>query len=313
MAKLTPETPLAAPPTFERPSADRSPFTGTVARPRRSIPVFTPYVVIWTMFGMLSLGYMSIAGMAPDWLDDLSPASRAIEAQNAQPEIDVAVEIGALRDGVAQLQDDMARIKADVETSVTRQASLETQVATIDQRLAGQSNASTQSPDGRDGAAPPQMPKLINADDAAPAAPALETGSVGKISAAAAKAAKPAPVAATVAASPAPVAPPVIQQPADVAFGPAVVKPAPKQTGLQIASANSIENLRVNWAVLTENYGTELQNLEPRYATKGDPANPSYDLVVGPMKSKAEAIKACKALAAKSVPCKVGDFIGNAL
>ncbi|MGQ0456360.1 MAG: SPOR domain-containing protein [Hyphomicrobium sp.] len=306
MAKLTPEPPIATS-TLDKPAADRSPFSGPAMRARRRVPVFTPYVVIWTMFGVLSLGYMSIAGLAPDWLDDLTPSSQTVEAPNARDGLELAAEIGALRDGVAQIQIDVARIRSDVDASANRQTALETQVASLDQRVSGQTTTTTQSPAAPDAGAAPQIPKLINAETPAPAA--LETGSVGKISAAAANATKSA------AQPPEPAMPPVIQQAAapEVKFGPAIVKPAPKPTGLQIASANSVEGLRVNWSVLSENYGAELKNLEPRYAATGDPANPNYELVVGPMKSKAEAIKVCKALSAKSVPCKVGDFIGNAL
>lgn len=316
MAKLTPEPPIATP-TLDKPAIDRSPFSGPAMRARRRVPVFTPYVVIWTMFGVLSLGYMSIAGLAPDWLDDLTPSSRMADVQNTRDSMELAADIGALRDGVAQIQIDVARIRSDVDASSSRQTALETQVASLDQRVSAPAATTTQSPAAPESGAAPQTPKLINAETPAPAA--LETGSVAKISAVAANASKTAAAAdvtkTAAAAPPAPVAPPVIQQAAapDVKFGPAVVKPAPKPTGMQIASANSVEGLRVNWSLLSENYGAELKNLEPRYAATGDPANPNYSLVVGPMKSKAEAIKVCKALNAKSVPCKVGDFIGNAL
>jgi hypothetical protein len=65
--------------------------------------------------------------------------------------------------------------------------------------------------------------------------------------------------------------------------------------------------------LLSEKHGDTLSRLEPRYTSAGDALNPTYDLVAGPIKSKTEATKVCKALTAKGVPCTVGTFTGDAL
>jgi hypothetical protein len=69
----------------------------------------------------------------------------------------------------------------------------------------------------------------------------------------------------------------------------------------------------LSWSLLADRHGEALKNLEARYVAHGDVANPTYDLIAGPIKSKAEAQRVCKALAAKGVPCKIGDFLGEAL
>jgi hypothetical protein len=64
---------------------------------------------------------------------------------------------------------------------------------------------------------------------------------------------------------------------------------------------------------LADRHSEALKNLEPRFIARGDEAAPTFDLIAGPIKSRADALKVCKALASKNVPCKVGDFLGEAL
>jgi hypothetical protein len=98
-----------------------------------------------------------------------------------------------------------------------------------------------------------------------------------------------------------------------ISFGPAVVKPAPKPVGVKISTGASLDSLRLSWSMLAEKHGDTLKSMEARYVTSGDAQNPTYDLVAGPLKSKSEANKVCKSLAAKGVPCSVGPFGGEAL
>jgi hypothetical protein len=96
-------------------------------------------------------------------------------------------------------------------------------------------------------------------------------------------------------------------------FGPAVVKREQRPVGLQLASATSIEGLRLNWSQLANQHRDKLRRLKARYTTNGDDSNPTFNLIAGPVRTKAEAIKLCQELQAQAVQCKVGDFTGNAL
>ncbi len=302
----------------------------------RKTPVFTPYVVIWSMFGMLSLGIITVLGLAPEWLEDLKPASFNAEPQSNEGQraaARLAAEVSGMRDSIAQIQLDIAKVKTDVSLANTESKVLGAQIAGIEKRLPPASAAieaalpealqtlppplpvanevKAYSPLAAPGAAPAssaepapapaaqpeppatgsaRAPKLINADtQLAPGgvtAGSLETGSVG----AAAKASNQA-----------------------ITFGPAVVKPAPKPVGVQISSGASVDSLRLSWSLLADRHSDALKNLEPRYLSTGNADNPVFDLLAGPIKSRAEAAKVCKALAAKNVPCKVGNFGGEAL
>jgi SPOR domain len=305
----------------------------------RKTPVFTPYVVVWSMCGVLSLGIMTVLGLAPEWLEDLKPASFSAEPQSNQGQraaARLAAEVSGMRDSIAQIQLDIAKVKTDVVLANTESKVLGAQIAGLEKRLSPaaapveaalpeapqampppplpvSAEAKTDSPGvaaaqaidpaiaAEPAAAPAaapeppaagsaRAPKLINADtQLAPggiAIGSLETGSVG---------------------APAKAASPVI------AFGPAVVKPAPKPMGVQISSGASVDSLRLSWSLLADRHSDALKNLEARYLTSGNAENPAYDLVAGPIKTRAEAAKVCKALAAKNVPCKVGNFGGEAL
>ncbi|MEQ1652357.1 MAG: SPOR domain-containing protein [Hyphomicrobium sp.] len=274
----------------------------------RKAPLFTPYVLLWTTFGALSLGMLMVLGLAPDWLDDLRPASVIFDPQSNQGQraaARVAADVNVLKDSVAQIQLDLSKVKTDVVSQGEQQKAVSAQVTSLEARI-----ASAQPAERIEAAAPPadapaaptaitaqattiakpaapapaRTPKVINAE--ASASTGLETGSVT----AAAKSS------------------------ADViSFGPAVVKAAPKPVGVRLSSGASVDSLRLSWSLLAEQHGDALKSLEARYETGGDASNPSYDLVAGPIKSKAEAAKVCKALTAKGVPCTVGPFAGEAL
>ncbi len=298
----------------------------------RKTPLFTPYVVVWSMFGALSFGYLSILAIAPEWLDDLRPASFTADPQSNQGQraaARLAAEVNGLRDSVGQIQLDLAKIKTDVATQADHDRAFGAHLSALEQKLgtpppqlieaaapasppaatatadtaviqdpspapaattaaAGEAAEQTERPFAVPGSA--QQPTLINADTQITTT-TLETGSVGTVATANA----------------------VTTKADTISFGPAVVKPAPKPLGLRISSGASVDSLRLSWSLLADSHGETLKNMQARYTSNGDIANPNFDLIAGPVKSKAEAMKACKALAAKNVPCKVGEFTGDAL
>lgn len=277
--------------------------------PMRKAPLFTPYVVVWTMFGVLSVGLLGVIGLAPEWLDDLRPAASFADPQSNQGQraaARVAADLNALKDSVSKVQLDLAKVATDVAQQSEQQKVIGAQLSALEARVQPQTPVATEAsivpkyvapgtaavtaaappptPAAPAAGEPARTPKVINAD--ATAAPVgLETGSVAP---------------AKVASEP-------------ISFGPAVVKPAPQPFGIKLSSGASQDSLRLSWSLLAEKYGDSLKGLEPRYTAGGDAANPNYDLIAGPLKSKAEAARACKTLAAKGVPCIVGAFAGEAL
>ncbi len=288
----------------------------------RKAPLFTPYVVTWTTFGFLSLGLLGIIGIAPEWLDDLRPASVMSNPESNQGQraaARLAADVTSLRDTVVSIQLDLAKVQTAVAAYNDGQKALGAQVASLEARVtsspadvtakaegAAATTAAALSPPAQSvdvaatiaaaqSTAPPAtIPKIINADPAA--RPTIETGSLSAPATSGATTVAKADAAGKV-----------------VAFGPAIVKPAPKPVGIKITSAQSIDSLRLNWTMLTDQHGDALATLEPRYRVSGDAQNPNFDLVAGPIKTKAEAAKVCKTLVAKGIECSVGAFAGEAL
>ena len=285
-----------------------------IDKPVRRNAIFTPYAALWSMLGTLGLAYLGVAIFQPDLLSGLTPASAQIEhsAETQAALMKLNADVDGLKSSMASLQLDVSSVKSDVTNQTQQTQALSAQVTAIEDkmRLAETPPASasaTQPQTGTDviGAAE-EAPAAIemSADHAQPqtkiinASPEknsqIVTGSVDK----APGHAKPKVSAASS---------------EEISFGPAIVKPVKKPIGIELASSSSVEGLRLNWGQLAQQHSDKLKRLKARYTTNGDPSNPSFNLIAGPVKTKAEAIKLCKDLQAQAVSCTVGDFTGNAL
>lgn len=277
--------------------------------PIRKAPIFTPYVIVWTMLGMMGIGYLSLAFMAPEVLEDLAPSV----AQDASNETTVAAtsrvatEVASLRDAIGQIQLDVAKLKTDVSSQAETSKAVETQLIALQNRVMAQeppvqaeavpdpapsakpdtaTTAATMAQDKPAAKAAPAAPsKVINADREKEKDAPLVTGSVKSTTPSA----------------------------EGINFGPAVVKPAAKPVGLRLGAGASVDSLRLNWSLLADRHAEALSKLEPRVIADAIGGVATYDLVAGPVKSKADAAKICKELIADDIPCKVGDFKGDAL
>lgn len=345
-------------------------------------PIFTPYVLAWSAVGILASGYLAIAGLAPELLESgySEPAviSDPQSSQGQRAAARLAADVNALKDSIAAVQLDLAKVKTDVAGQSAREKVLNAQLAALERKLGAthgnaleaaepamppnekpraasapkaaadasvQAEAETEptttpaaAAKARTTAAPAQ-PKLVNAEAAVLAAPgltlenpielqtpaapaAVETASTTAAAArTGAKAVKTVPVPAAKTAAAAAAAVTADDAGASAAttdgevidLGTPVVTAAAKTVGVQISSGASVDSLRLSWSLLADRHSDALRNLEARYVARGDVDSPTYDLIAGPIKSKSDAQRVCKALAAKNVPCKVGDFLGEAL
>ena len=272
---------------------------------RRKAP-FTPYAALWSMLGTLGLAYLGVAIFQPDLLSGLTPASAQLEhsAETQAALMKLSADVDGLKSSMASLQLDVSSVKSDVTNQAQQMQTLGTQVTAIEDKMRPAEGSQPQTGTDVIGAAEEAPVALDVAVDhaqpqttiinASPEKSPIVTGSVDKAPAKA----KPKASAANS---------------EEISFGPAVVKPVKKPIGIELASSSSIDGLRLNWGQLAQQHGDKLKRLKARYTTNGDPANPSFNLIAGPVKTKAEAIKLCKDLQAQAVSCKVGDFTGNAL
>lgn len=170
--------------------------------------------------------------------------------------------------------------------------------------------APARASDAATGTAAPGGLKVINQAANPGAAPgpgagasAIETGSI-----------TPPPASAVAAPAPAPAQPPgaAAASEAPISFGAAVVTPAPRPVGVQIANGQSVDALRLSWTMLTEQ-NDSLRSLQPRYTNRAGADGESFDLVAGPIKTTAQAKRVCRSLEARGVGCRIANFEGNAL
>lgn len=283
-------------------------------KPVRRKTALTPYAVVWSMLGALGLGYLGVAIFAPDWLSDLTPAATRSDRQRAETEAAVmklAADVDGLKSSMTQIQMDVAGIKADVVAQDRQTQMLGTQVSALEDkvRLSEPQAMATAGPPASSAGAPAAGPSAAGSGDVAAAANDA------------------APQPAKVINAPQltlPIITGSVDTPPDspkpktagsdvISFGPAIVKPAPKPIGVVVASDSSVDALRQSWSTLMERHGQTLKKLSPRYVENGDFKNPNFNLIAGPVKSKAEAAKICKDLIAHDVSCKVGEFKGEEL
>jgi len=275
-------------------------------KPMRRNTGATPYAAIWFTLGGAGLGYLCVAFFAPHLLPDFSGGRMSLGETQVMR---VSSDVDDLKSSLNKLQADVESVKTEVAAQATQTQQLSTQLAALDDKVHAaptQASALVQSsppptpdvPDFGSGASQAHVDhapdaatptKVINATPDAPQVGApIVTGSINK----------PAKTASEGDA---------------ISFGPAVVKPAPKPIGIQIATDSSVDGLRVTWSTLSQTHADQLGTLIAHYADLGTAANPSYGLIAGPIKSKADAKKICKELAAQSVSCKVSDFKGSVL
>lgn len=151
---------------------------------------------------------------------------------------------------------------------------------------------------------------VINGGGAATASvPATAPKTVAAVPAEAPKARvseEPKPAAAATRSKPA-------KAPEPITFGaPIVVAATPPQVALRLSTGPSVESLRLSWQLLQERHNSILQGLEPKYQPDGGSAN-RYELLAGPMASRAEADQVCTILRAQSVQCGIATFSGDPL
>lgn len=277
-------------------------------KPMRRNTGATPYAALWFTLGAAGIGYLGVAFLAPHLLPDFSGGRVAERMMSETQILKMSADVDGLKSSLEKLQIEVDSVKANAIAHQTQTDQLSTHLASLEEKVRSQDAAKIASavplppptpdvPDFASGASQaqavadgPPPTKVINAAPQVgpPVGAPIVTGSITKST-------------KTANAGDA------------ISFGPAVVKPAPKPVGIQIATDSSVDGLRITWSVLAQTHAEQLGTLTAHYADLGTAANPSFGLIAGPIKSKADAKKLCKELAAQSVSCKISDFKGAEL
>jgi hypothetical protein len=284
----------------------------TPASPR---PKHGRYTAAWSVVGLFAAGYAASVLVVPD-IRSASTAD-ATAAATATALDKTMADVAQLKRQVGAIEGQVAAVRQQTNQQDAREKALSERVGTIENRIEAFTTQITQitADAGKKAgsavaaaSAPPVAPtRIVNGEPRQPSA-RIETGSItppaAPTPAAPREAARPPAVAgwgavATptgVAATTAPSSAPTVV-PADVA-------------GVQLATSQSVDALRLSWNLLNDRHGNVLRTLEPRVIEAG-PGR--YTLVAGPLPSDAEAGRICQTLRSRGVACQPAEFRGSGL
>ena len=103
--------------------------------------------------------------------------------------------------------------------------------------------------------------------------------------------------------------------PAVTAALPVIEEPPPPpkpEFGIDLGGMPSLETVEARWSAVKANYGPDLAGLHPLVLHERTAKLP-YRLLVGPLPTKAAAVKLCARLAAAHPACRTANFAGNKL
>lgn len=100
-----------------------------------------------------------------------------------------------------------------------------------------------------------------------------------------------------------------INRPQQAPASPSPTAAKPAGFALSLGPDASIDAVRRRWTALQARYPQQLARLAPRAQRSGAPG--VFDLLAGPFASRAEAERACAALAEQGLACDTTDFVGD--
>ncbi len=311
------------------------------------------YLAIWSILGLGATAYLVLialgrplpAGIITDWNED-DAASVTLRKSAALPDDGTASgnwsrmsrDLAILKTNVAMVSQDVKRLDANqqknvqrverleawqnvvvrgsgtvVDTFRTGQADSGVQVtpiaATPEKTLASNSAIEGTTLDGVTRTAPPTN-QPITANEAASQDAAILAALLDSDPEAAASVGGPvSPQTTTPLPTKVPPEPAVASQP----IAAVVPLPGRRTFGVELGSGDSVDSLRLTWALLNERHRNLVGALAPRYVRSGAGENSLYRLIAGPFSSSNRARELCTQLQAYYVSCQTSAFTGSVL
>ncbi len=294
--------------------------TGTGRAPM-SRPATSLYLMTWVAVAAFGMGYIGIAATRPDLLGAILPISEpaADNGAFAKSRGELTDEIAALRKWVHEVQHELAATRSTMQEQVAHSGAIVQRLAAAEERLSTlQEVQDALVPAGRSplqrvqtrAQIPPAPPRVAQTLPPANVAPEGYTGAANA-GIASLNVINGAASSITTGSVPETRPPTAASAPT---FGPAKVVPAPANPrAIEIGSGESLDSLRAKWGELSSRDSQTLGTLSPRYRLAADSRSAPFTLLAGPFNNPAEATKACTALRARGIACRVGAFGGNSL
>lgn len=277
-----------------------------IDRPRR----VSAYVAGWVLLATSGLAYLGVVAARPDLMTAGRGEQVAGAAATGQA-ADLVEQLASTKGWLRDLENELGETRRQLSAERERNAALAQRLAMAEELKAARPNETGKQstvilppvvslePGPAQVSPPTAGVRIVNAAPT-PKQSAIVTGTV-EAGTAGAPTAEPG-------AAPSNAGP--------ISFGaPKVVVAAPSTpTGIEIADAESLDGLRQSWSALSSGNTDVLRRLSARYRISSDASRDKpFTLLAGPFPTPAEARRACIALKARGVNCKVGDFTGNAM
>lgn len=287
------------------------------------------YLMSWVAVAAFGLGYIGVAATRPDLLGAILPLAEPTQDQMVagRTAADIADELATLRKWVHDLQHELAATRSSMQDQAAQNVAIMQRLASAEERIGAAKDVRAAEPQAparpaavqrlqRGAQAPAALPwsPTVPAPTAPPAAaqqvaqapagsvPAMEPPDPGSANF---KVLNPAAQIATGSVPDVPAA--------SAAAAPAAKPPAPQSPrAVEIGNFDSLDGLRTSWGDLAGRNATVLGQLTPRYRLAADGRATPFTLLAGPFENTADATRACTALRAKGVACRVGAYGGNA-
>jgi hypothetical protein len=279
--------------------------------PHRTRSRWNAATVSWVVVGLIAASYLIVVALRPAFIAQYLPERAPSEPQSNEGQRAMSkalAEVESLRESLGQLQLELAKVKTEVATFGDRAQRHEAQLKDLENKTVALNGLVERASTGLATSPDTASSKLSTSNDTAPKTVVASTAQVPPQKTA------PAPTKPLETGTITPAKPPAAPAAQPITFGPATVKPAPAQYAIEIAEGTSMDALRLSWSLMSDKHAATLGKLEPRFLPGSVSADgQNYALIAGPIKSAAEASKICKALEAKSNPCRVSVFEGDPL
>ncbi len=267
------------------------------------------YLMTWVAVAAFGLGYIGVATTRPDLLGTILPLAeqQPDQANTARNSGDLAEEMVVLRKWIHELQHELAATKSGVYEQTANTSAILLRLSAAEERLGALREAREPGGKGPTAKVPTRAQALVQA---APAEPAQKTAQAQTW--APEVAATPLPNVRVVNPATAPITTGSV--PDTITPGAPAAKAAPvtvSPRAIEIGSAESLDGLRTKWGEIASRNGDVLADAAPRYRLSADGRSAPFTLLAGPFETAADATRACNALRAKGVACRLGGAYGG--
>lgn len=277
------------------------------------------YLISWVAVAAFGLGYIGVATTRPDLLGTILPLAdqqpdQASATRNAG---DLAEEMVVLRKWINELQHELAATKSGVYEQTANTNAILLRLAAAEERLGALREVREPTPKGAVAKVLTRAQAPVQASPT-PAEPAQKTAQAQPQTQSQAWAPEVAasPLSNVRVVNPAttPITTGSVPEAASPAAPAAKAPPPPvSPRAIEIGSAESLDGLRAKWGEIASRNADVLADAAPRYRLAADGRAAPFTLLAGPFETPADATRACNALRAKGVACRVGGaFTGNA-